>query len=105
MSGDFIMFICNDMESAWIAQLCADGEREMAAWERDEDRDHEEQLARDAVADDTVDAWPSYADSPVEVVESEVIEDANLFGMPIEDDMEDFDDEMTVEAFNAEVEQ
>jgi hypothetical protein len=96
------IFTCNDMEAAWIAQICADGEYEMAEWERQEDLDHEEQLARDAVEDDATDVWPWYADAPLEVEESEIIEDADLLGLPVGGRDEDFDDELTVEALEAE---
>lgn len=74
------------------------------ARERQEDLDHEEQLARDAVEDET-DAWPWYADAPLEVEESEIVEDADLLGLPVDGRDEDFDDELTVEALEAEITQ
>lgn len=98
------IFTCNDMEAAWIAQICADGEREMAEWERQEDLDHEEQLAREAVADE-IDTWPWYADTPNEIEDSEVIEDADLFGLPVDGGSEDFDDELSIVALAAELAQ
>lgn len=101
----FTIFVCNDMEEAWIAQICADGEREMAEWERQEDLDHEEQLARDAVDQDETDSWPAYADSPLDVEEPDVIDDADLLGFPVGGETEDFDDELTVEGFDAESEE
>ena len=72
------LFVCNDMEEAWIASICAQQEREMAQWEIDEDLDHEEQLAREAVEDDETESWPWYADVPLEVVEPEEIDGEEL---------------------------
>lgn len=92
----FTMFVCNDMEEAWIASLCAQGEREIARWERDEDRDHEEQLARDAVADGDLIAWPVYADDPYEIEEPEIIDDADLLGLPVGEHEDAFDDELSI---------
>jgi hypothetical protein len=40
------IFVCNDPEQAWIDSLCAASERERAAWERDEDLDHEEAIGK-----------------------------------------------------------
>lgn len=98
-----MFFVCNDMEQAWIAQVCADGEREMLEWDRGEDLDREEQLARESVDDGEVDAWPWYADAPCEVVDPEIVDDADLCGLAVEGLAEDFDDELTVEQFDAEV--
>lgn len=95
----FQLFVCNDMEAAWIASLCAQGEREMAEWERQEDLDTEELLAREAVEDGETDSWPAYADAPLEVAESEVIDDADLLGLAVADRDEDHDDELSVETF------
>lgn len=91
------VFVCNDMEEAWIASICAEGEREMAEWERGEDLDHEERLALEAVEDGEVDAWPWYSDAAIEVVEPEVIEDADLCGLAVGSESDDFEDEWTVE--------
>lgn len=99
----FQIFTCNDMEAAWIASICAQQEREMAEWERDEDLDHEEQLAREAVDDGEVEAWPWYADAPLEVEEPEVIEDADLCGLPVAGEIDDFEDEWTVEALDDDI--
>jgi hypothetical protein len=95
----FQVFSCNDMEAAWIAQVCSDGEREMAQWEIDEDRDHEERLAREAVEDGDFESWPWYARPPYEVVSPEVIEDAQLAGLPVDtaDDEDDDLDEIPVD--------
>lgn len=93
-------FACNNIEESWIASICAQGEREMEQWERDEDRDHEEQLARDAVADDEIELWPWYADAPHDVEEPEIIADASLLGFPVDITDEQFDDETPVEYYD-----
>lgn len=70
----------------------------MAEWERQEDLDHEERLAREAAEDDDVDTWPWYADAPIEVACPEVIEDAQLAGLPVDVADEDADlDEIPVD--------
>lgn len=100
----FTLFVCNDMEAAWIAQLCADGEREMAEWERLEDVEHEERLARETIEDDETDAWPAYADAPFELEEPEIIEDADLLGFAVEPrDVSFDDDELDIESLDAEL--
>lgn len=104
MTG-FTHFVCNDMEAAWIAQLCADGEREMAEWERQEDIDHEEHLARQAVLDGDAESWPSYADAPFEVVDPDIVVDADLAGLPVQGDDEYFDDELDVESVDEDAEE
>lgn len=98
----FAIFVCNDMEEAWIASICAQGEREMAQWERDEDLDHEEQLAREAVADGDLTAWPAYADTPYEVEDPEVVDDADVLGLPVGEHDEHFDDELSAAQLEAE---
>ncbi len=85
MTDAITVFVCHgDMEAAWIASVCAEGEREMQQWERDEDRDHEAALALECVLDGEIDAWPDYADSPIEVEDPEVIYDADVLGLPVE---------------------
>lgn len=75
----FTMFVCNDMEEAWIASICAQGEREMAEWERQEDIDREQELRTEFFEDleggsIDPDDWPWYADAPYEVQLPEVFE-------------------------------
>lgn len=100
-------FSCGDrtisVEDMWLAQLTADSEQEHAAWERDEDLDHEEQLAREAVDCGEVESWPTYADAPCEVEEPEIVEDADLCGLSVAADAgQEYDDELSLESFDAE---
>jgi len=97
------MFVCNDMEAAWVASICAQQEREMEQWERDEDRDHEEQLAHEAVLEDEIETWPWYADAPLHEERPEIIVDADLVGLPVATSDEYLDDEMPVAELEAEL--
>lgn len=81
----FTYFACN-ITAGMHAQLAADTDRAWLEYERQQDLEHEEQLARDAVEDDETDQWPWYADSPIEIVESEIVEDAGMAGLAVSED-------------------
>lgn len=88
MADQLSIFVCGanlppgcGLEEMWFAQLNDQGEREQEEWEREEDRDQEELLAREFVEDmeDGLDPeLPFYADLPYEVEEPEIIEHAEL---------------------------
>lgn len=105
MSAEFTIFTCNDMEEAWVAQLCADSDREQDEMERQEDLDNEELIAHDAVDQGEVESWPWYTDAPLEVEDPEVVEDADLLGFPAVDPDSEFDDELDVESMDADLEE
>lgn len=105
MSAEFTIFTCNDMEEAWIAQLCIDSDYERDEMERQEDLDNEELLAHVAVDRDEVELWPWYADAPLEVEDPEVIEDADLFGFLAAETDSEFDDELDVESVDVDLEE
>lgn len=80
ISTPLTLFICDPWES-YMRQLEAQNDRDYAAFEFQEDLDQEEVLARQYV-EDTEDGlepeWPEYAKSPIEIVEPEIIEHAEL---------------------------
>lgn len=94
------LFVCRgDLEQAWIESLCAQGEREQAEHERQEDLDREEELALEHAYDEEPGEWPWYADAATDVEEGEVIEDADLLGWPVaEVDSADPEDEIAIDA-------
>jgi hypothetical protein len=80
----FTMFVCRgDFEQQWIESLCAEGDRQQAELECQEDLDREEALALEHAYADDPDDWPWYADAPIEIVEPEVVDDADLLGWPV----------------------
>jgi hypothetical protein len=93
-------FSCSgDFELAWIASLCAQGDREQEEMERQEDLDREEELALEHAYDEEPGEWAWYADAPTDVEPGEVIEDADLLGLPVEQaDSTDPDDEVALDA-------
>lgn len=79
------LFCCHgDFELAWIASLCAQGDREQDEMERQEDLDREEELALEHAYDEEPGEWAWYADAPTDVEPGEVIEDADLLGLPVD---------------------
>lgn len=76
------LFLCNP-EAALHAQLAADHDHAWLEYQQSEDINHEKQLAHEAVEDDEIDSWPWYADAPIEIVDPEIIEDAELAGLPV----------------------
>jgi hypothetical protein len=102
----FTYFACN-ITAGMHAMLAADTDRAWREYERQEDIDTEEQLAREAVLDDATEWWPAYADAPLEIAEPEVIEDADLFGFAVagpNDDADNYDDELAVESLDDDME-
>jgi len=85
-------FCCNDMEEAWIAGICADQEREQAEWERQEDVDHEAELALECVEDDDIDSWPWYADSPHDIQEPQIFDEVPSW-IQVDDIQQEQDDD------------
>jgi hypothetical protein len=76
-----MIFVCHgDFEQAWIDSLCAEDERRQAAAERDEDRDAEAELGREALLDaeddgcDPDEYLPEYAPRPYEIQMPEVFQ-------------------------------
>lgn len=93
------IFVCNgNFEDQWIASLCADGDRQQAEYERQEDLDREGELAIEHAYADEPDEWPWYADAPHEMEACDIVEDADLLGWQVaERDEEDIDDEIAID--------
>lgn len=75
------LFVCRgDFEQAWIDSLVAADERRWQEYERDEDRDVESELGREALLDaqqdgcDPDEYLPEYASRPYEVQLPEVFQ-------------------------------
>lgn len=93
-------FVCHGATpEAWGAQLSAQGDREQDEMERQEDLDREEELALEHAYDEEPGEWAWYADAPTDVEPGEVIENADLLGLPVEQaDSMDTNDEIALDA-------
>lgn len=78
------VFMCDDIEGRYFAQVSAESDRRQLEMERQEDQDHEEELARQCVDDDDIDTWPWYADAPCEEVQSEIFDEQPI-GVVVDD--------------------